>query len=137
MRKHHRYSVNMYMLPHVHPSNFYQGCIKGANLQQSQLWPASALAGSFVLSAVVSASALIIDVSPYIRQAMIEPFWEVCRAAGWGSSRLPLTVRPSFHDGAKPTEEKQEKGATEKASVFRPSERVSIEIHLASLKLCQ
>lgn len=77
------------MSPHVHPSNCHQGYIKGANLQQSRLWPASALPLSFVLSTVVSASALIIDVSPCIRQTMMDRPWEVCRAAGWGTKQAP------------------------------------------------
>lgn len=77
------------MSPHVHPSNCHQGSIKGANLQQSQLWPASALPLSFVLSTVVSASALIIDVSPCIRQTMMDWPWEVCEAAGWGTKQAP------------------------------------------------
>lgn len=63
--------------------------IKGANLQQSRLWPASALPLSFVFSAVVSASALIIDVSPCIRQTMMDRPWEVCGAAGWGTKQAP------------------------------------------------
>lgn len=77
------------MSPHVHPSNCHQGSIKGANLQPSRLWPASALPLSFVFSTVVSASALIIDVSPCIRQTMMDRPWEVCRAAGWGSKQAP------------------------------------------------
>lgn len=77
------------MSPHVHPSNCHQGSIKGANLQQSQLWPASALPLSFVFSTVVSASALIIDVSLCIRQTMIDWPWEVCKAAGWGTKQAP------------------------------------------------
>ena len=44
---------------------------------------------SFVFSAVVSASALIIDVSPCITQTMMDRPWEVCRAAGWGSKQAP------------------------------------------------
>lgn len=44
---------------------------------------------SFVIPAVVSASALIIDVSPCIRQTMMDRPWEVCRAAGWGSKQAP------------------------------------------------
>ena len=82
------------MLPHVHPSNCHQGNIKGANLQQSQLWPASALPVSFVFSTVVSASALIVDVSFYIRQ---DQSWEVCRTAGWSTKQAPThCVRPSL-----------------------------------------
>lgn len=77
------------MSPHVHPSYCHQGSIKGANLQQSQLWPASPLPLSFVLSTVVSASALIIDVSPCIRQTMMDWPWEVCKAAGWGTKQAP------------------------------------------------
>lgn len=77
------------MSPHVHPSNCHQGSIKRANLQQSQLWPASALPLSFVFCAVVSASALIIDVSLCIRQTMIDRPWEVCKAAGWGTKQAP------------------------------------------------
>lgn len=77
------------MSPHVHPSNCHQVSIKGANLQQSQLWPAPALPLSFVFSTVVSASALIIDVSPCIRQTMMDQPWEVFRAAGWGTKQAP------------------------------------------------
>ncbi|KAK9542677.1 hypothetical protein VZT92_000518 [Zoarces viviparus] len=77
------------MSPHVHPSNCHRGCIKGANLQQSRLWPASALPLSFVFSTVVSASALIIDVSPCIRQTMLDRPWEVCGAAGRGTKQAP------------------------------------------------
>ena len=44
---------------------------------------------SFVFSTVVSASALIIDVSPCITQTMMERPWEVCRAAGWGTKQAP------------------------------------------------
>lgn len=75
----------------MHPSNCHQGCIKGADLQQSQLWPASAPPLS-VFSTVVSASALIIDVSPCIRQTLLERGGvQGCRGGG-GANRHPLTV---------------------------------------------
>lgn len=82
----------MYINP-CHPMCTHQtairASIKGANLQQSRLWPASAFPLSFVFSTVVSASALIIDVSPCIRKTMMERPWEVCRAAGWGTKQAP------------------------------------------------
>lgn len=60
-----------------------------SSLQQSQLWPVSALPLSFVFCAVVSASALIIDVSPCIGQTEMDRPWEVCRTAGWGARQAP------------------------------------------------
>ncbi|MEQ2183826.1 hypothetical protein GOODEAATRI_001943, partial [Goodea atripinnis] len=79
------------MLPHVHPSNYHQGNIKGANLQQSQLRPVTALPVSFVFFTVVSASALIIDVSPYVRQAMMDQLWEVCAGRQGGAPKQAPT----------------------------------------------
>lgn len=76
------------MLPHVHPSKCHQGSIKEANLQQSQLWPVSS-----VFSAVVSAPALIIDVSPCVRQTMMDRSWEVCWLQGGALNSLPLTLK--------------------------------------------
>lgn len=71
--------------------------IKGLNLQQCWFWPASAFPLSFVFSSVVSASALIIDVSPCIRRTMMVRSWEVCRAAGWGTKLAPThCVGPSL-----------------------------------------
>ena len=92
------------MLPHVHPSNCHQGSIKGANLQQSQLWPVSS-----VFSAVVSASALIIDVSPCVRQTMMDRCWEVCRLQGGAPNSLPLTLKDTvFLKEAEETGESEE-----------------------------
>lgn len=82
----------MYINP-CHPMCTHQTAIrvsiKAANLQQSRLWPASAFPLSFVFSTVVSASALIIDVSPCIRQTMMDRPWEVCWPAGWGTKWAP------------------------------------------------
>lgn len=84
--------VNMYINP-CHPMCTHQAAIrtsiKGGNLQQSQAPPASVLRVSFVFWAVVSASALIIDVSACTRQAVMVRPWEVCRAAGWGHKPAP------------------------------------------------
>lgn len=84
--------VNMYINP-CHPMCTHQAAIrasiKGGNLQQSQAEPASAFRVSFVFLAVVSASALIIDVSACVRQAVMVRPWEVCRAAGWGHKLAP------------------------------------------------
>lgn len=84
--------VNMYINP-CHPMCTHQAAIgasiKGGNLQQSQAQPASAFRVSFVFLAVVSASALIIDVSACTRQAAMARPWEVCGAAGWGHELAP------------------------------------------------
>lgn len=81
--------------------------IKGGNLQQSQAEPASAFRVSFVFLAVVSASALIIDVSACVRQAVMVRPWEVCRAAGWGHKLAP-TCCEKLTLPRKATEEQKE-----------------------------
>lgn len=82
----------MYIDP-CHPMCTHQAAIrtsiKGGNLQQSQAPPASALRVSFVFWPVVSASALIIDVSACTRRAVMVRPREVCRAAGWGHKLAP------------------------------------------------
>lgn len=79
--------VNMYINP-CHPMCTHQAAIrasiKGGNLQQSQAEPASAFRVSFVFLAVVSASALIIDVSACVRQAVMVQPWEVCKGSRVG-----------------------------------------------------
>lgn len=90
---------------------------KEANLQQSRLWPASALPLSFVFPTVVSASALIIDVSPCIRQTMMDWPWEVCRAAGWGTKQPPThCVGPNLLRKATVEQRGAMKQSTEKVS---------------------
>lgn len=96
VHKHHRYYVNKHANMYInacYPMCTHQtairASIKGANLQQGWPWPASAFPLSFVFSTVVSASALIIDVSPCIRRTMMVRSWEVCRAAGWGTKLAP------------------------------------------------
>lgn len=89
--------VNMYINP-CHPMCTHQAAIrasiKGGNLQQSQAQPASAFPVSFVFWAVVSASALIIDVSACIRQAMmVRPGPGRCAELQGGATNwLPLVV---------------------------------------------
>lgn len=96
MHKHHRCYVNKHANMYInacYPMCTHQtairASIKGLNLQQCWFWPVSAFPLSFVFSTVVSASAVIIDVSPCIRQTMMVRSWEVCRAAGWGTKLAP------------------------------------------------
>lgn len=116
--------VNMYINP-CHPMCTHQAAIraniKGGNLQQSQAEPTSAFRVSFVFLAVVSASALIIDVSACVRQAAMVRPREVCRATGWGQTGSHLLWKTgSSQTGHRRAERRKERLAESTATVHWP-----------------